>query len=512
MTTAMPDLPDSLLARTAKGAGWVIGFRVVTRLLGIASTLTLVRLLGPGDFGLVALATSFAQTIDMIANMSVHEAIIRERAPDRAMYDTAFTMNLIRGLFTSAVVVAGAGAAARFFHEPRMVPVLLALAAASLIGALENIKTANFVRDFAFGREFRLWTIPRVLQVIATVGVALLWPSYWALVCGILTGRIVRTVLGYVMLPYRPRLTLASWRRITGFTVWSWAIYMVGMLRDRVDTVLVGRFFSSAFVGIYSLGGEIAGLPATELVDPLCRACFPSFSQLRHSGLGAAQTYVRLFAASALLVLPAGVGIAMVADPLVRIAFGQKWLAAIPMIQILGISNTLSALGHITLTLFSAHAMLRTTFAIALGGGLVRSALLIALLPGGTLVTAALVAAAVTIGEHAVATAIAMRRFGVRPSELLRALWRSLLGVAAMAGALVWLGLGLAASADAPWHALLGTTGVGAAVYAAVTGLAWVAAGRPDGPERDLLSVVGGVLRRLRAWRPGLSRQLRQHG
>lgn len=60
----------SLLAKTAGGAGWVIGFRMVTRLLGIASTLTLVRLLGPGDFGLVALASSFAQTVDAVANLT----------------------------------------------------------------------------------------------------------------------------------------------------------------------------------------------------------------------------------------------------------------------------------------------------------------------------------------------------------------------------------------------------------------------------------------------------------
>jgi O-antigen/teichoic acid export membrane protein len=125
---------DALLAKTASGAGWVIGFRLTTRLLGIASTLTLVRLLGPGDFGLVALASSFAQTIDTIANLSPHEAVIRERAPDRAMYDTAFTMSFLRGLLTAAVIAAGSVPAAGFFHEPRLVPVLLALAVSTLIG------------------------------------------------------------------------------------------------------------------------------------------------------------------------------------------------------------------------------------------------------------------------------------------------------------------------------------------------------------------------------------------
>ena len=509
--TAPPE--QSLLAKTASGAGWVIGFRMTTRLLGISSTLTLVRLLGPGDFGLVALASSFAQTVDAFANLSPHEAIVRERAPERAMYDTAFTMSFLRGLVTALVIAAGAVPASNFFHEPRMAPVLLALAASTLIGSVENIAVADFMRSFQFSKEFRLWTIPRVLQVIATVSFALIWPTYWALVFGIITGRTVRTVLSYIMRPYRPRLTLSAWRRITGFTMWSWAIYMVGMLRDRCDTVLVGRFFSSARVGIYALGGEIASLPTSELVEPLCRACFPSFSQLRHTGLGVAQTYLRLLGATAILVLPAGVGIAMVADPLVRVAFGPKWLEAIPLIQILGISATIGALGGISSTLFSAYAMLRTTFMIMLAGGLVRVVLLVTLLPGGSLLTAALIGTGVGLCEQVTTIGIAMHRFKVRPMGLVRAIWRSMLGAAAMGGALVWLGLGLVPVTEAPWRQMLGTAAAGAFVYVAVIGLAWAASGRPEGPERDLLALAGGVFRRLRAWRPpGLAGAFRARG
>ena len=56
--------------------------------------------------------------------------------------------------------------------------------------------------------------------------------------------------------------------------------------------------------------------------------------------------------------------------------------------------------------------------------------------------------------------------------------------------------------AKAPWREMLGTAGLGAAIYVAVTGLAWVVAGCPDGPERDLIALAGGIARRLRAWRP----------
>jgi O-antigen/teichoic acid export membrane protein len=493
---------DSLLAKTARGAGWVIGFRLSTRLLGFASTLTLVRLLVPGDFGIVALATSFAQAVDAFSNLSVHEALIRERAPDRPMYDTAFTMSLIRGLLSAGLVAASAWPVAAFFREPRLADVLLALAVSTLIGAVENIATADFLRNMAFRQEFRLWTLPRLLQVVGTISFALIWPSYWALVFGIVFGRVVRTTMSYAMYPYRPRLTLTAWRRIVRFTTWSWAITMVSILRDRTDTALVGRFFSSARVGVYALGNEIAALPTSELIDPLSRACFPSFSQLHHGGLNVGQAYLRLLAASALFVLPAGMGIALVADPLVKLAFGPLWLEAVPMIQILGISASIAAIGSLSTTLFSACNMLRTTFTVIASATVARVVLMVVFLPGGTLVTAAILSALLGVAEQVAYITLTIRRFDVPLRGLLRAVWRSVLGTLAMAAALIWLGLGFVPVADDFLRHLLTDAAVGGAIYASVVLLAWIAAGRPDGPESDLLLLVRSVGRKVATLRP----------
>ena len=503
----------SLLAKTAHGAGWVAGFRLLTRLLGVVSTLTLVRLLGPGDFGLVALAGGFSQMVDAVTNLSVHEAIVREPKPDRPMYDTAFTMSLMRGLLTAGVVAAAAWPIGEFFHEPRLFAVLVALAISNLIGSVENIATADFMRTFAFKREFQLWTIPRVLQVAGTIGFALIWQSYWALVFGIVVGRVIRTGLSYAMYPYLPRITLVAWRRIAGFTTWSWAIYMVAILRDRFDTVVIGRLFSPAQVGIYSLGGEIASLPTSELVDPLCRACFPSFSQLRNTGLSVGQTYVRLVAASALIVLPAGVGIAAVADPLVRLAFGPGWLQAIPMIQILGFTASLGVITSLSGTLFSAYGMLRVTFAITVVMTVLRVVLLLGFLPGGTLTTAALLVGGVGLCEQGTYLVLTLRRFDVRATDLLRAVCRSLIAALAMGGCLLMSGLGFVPVADQFALHLALQASVGAAVYVLCIVSMWVAIGRPPGPERDLLNVGASILRnagrRLSRYRSRRGRSIR---
>ena len=115
----------SILARTAKGAGWIIAWRVLTRVLGLVSTLFLVQLLVPGDFGLIMLATGFGQAISSLSSLGVEEAVIREKNPSRELYDSAFTINVIRATTTAIIITAIAWPTASFFDDMRLVPVML---------------------------------------------------------------------------------------------------------------------------------------------------------------------------------------------------------------------------------------------------------------------------------------------------------------------------------------------------------------------------------------------------
>ena len=339
---------SSVLAKTARGAGWVICWRMATRALGLVSTLILVRLLVPGDFGLVALATAMAQAIDAFSTLGVQDAIIREKSPDRAMYDTGFTLSAIRGLLTAVLLAGGAVPIAVFFDEPRLTEILYALAGAMLLSGLENVGIVDFRRDFAFEREFLLQILPRILGIVSAIAFAFTFVNYWALVVGISVTRVTRFVLSYVMHPYRPRLSLKAWSGIASFSIWSWVISIAMLLRDRSDSFVIGRVMNTTDVGIYSVGMEIASLPTTELIEPLGRACFSGFSAAGHAGISLSDTYLRVISITALLTLPAGFGISLIADPLIRLAFGARWVEAIPLVSILAIGGTFTLFGTIS--------------------------------------------------------------------------------------------------------------------------------------------------------------------
>lgn len=201
---------DSIAAKTLRGAGWVIGWRMVTRGLGLVSTLILVRLLSPDDFGLVAMAMAFAASIDAMSGIGTEFALIRERAPSRAMYDTAFTLNVMRGGATALILVIGAWPVAYFVEDMRLAPLLMLLGVAFMLSAVENIGIVDFRRALDFAKEFRLFLVPRILGIASNIGTAFMLRSYWSLIVGIFVTRLSRMAFSYVMHPYRPRLSLAA--------------------------------------------------------------------------------------------------------------------------------------------------------------------------------------------------------------------------------------------------------------------------------------------------------------
>ena len=494
-----------IMGHTVRSAGWVFGWRAATRALGLISTLVLIRILVPQDFGLIALGSAFAQTVDALSVLGVEDALIRERQTTTAMYHTAFTMNLVRGLVIGGIVAIGSGPVAAFFEEPRLQPLLLVLAGLAASDGLINIGIVDFRRDFQFQKEFLLNILPRIASVGVTIAAALLLRSYWALLAGMATYRLLRLAGSYAMHPYRPRLTLGAWRSLLSFSLWTWVLAVLAMLRQRSDAFVIGRVIGTADVGLYSLGSEIAALPATELVEPLGRAAYSGFSALGRHG-GAEEMLIRLLASALLVTLPIGLGVSLLAEPLVRVAMGDRWMQAVPLVAVLGPASCIVALATVSAMLLQAQGRLHRIAAIAAVGVALRIPLMVLLLLRFGLPGAAAGTALAIVVESALMFAMIGGARSARLRSLLGRTWRSALAAAVMAGALWAEGLGWAmAPPGETWavaaRRLCAGSALGAAIYLVLLAALWAAQGRPPGPERDMAGMLMAVLRRLRAGR-----------
>ena len=474
---------------------------MLSRNIGLVSTLILVRLLQPADFGLVALASGFITSVDALSAIGVQDALVRAPSIDRELYDTGFGLGVLRGAMTALLITAIAWPVGVFFEDMRLAVVMLALAAGMLISAFENIGVVDFRRDLVFRKEFDMQMWSRLAGSITTVGVAVIWRSYWALVAGILIFRVVRLIQSYMLSRYRPAFSVAGWRRIIGFSLWTWAQTLMYQARDRSDSMVVGRVLGTEQVGVFSVGLELGALPSTELVEPLGRALFSGFASVQHSTVNVASMFVGAVALGLTLVLPAGLGISMIADPLVRFALGEKWIAAIPVVQIMAIGCTTSIFGQACSNLLNALGRPNTTFYVVTISTLAKLVALLVLVPRYGLVGASGALIVGILVDLVLLLRATLPRIGVSLPKLCGRMVRPMIATAAMVLLLWRLGLAWTPTTGADtfgWAVdAITRSAIGAACYAVVLGAAWFIAGRPDGAERFALSMATRTWQRL---------------
>ncbi|MCP5142587.1 MAG: lipopolysaccharide biosynthesis protein [Chromatiales bacterium] len=350
----------------AKGVGWMVLVRLAERSVGLISTLILVRLLMPSDFGLIAMATSIIALFELLTAFSFDMALIQNQSAEDHHYHTAWTLNVLLGLLSTGVVIAIAPAISTFYDEPALSAVIVALAPVLLLRGTVNIGIVAFRKDLQFHREFHYRVIKRLLSFAVTISLALYWQTYWALIVGTLADALIGSVLSYLLHPFRPRPSLRGWRDLFGFSVWVLFNSVLAFLRLRAPDFILGKVGGAHALGVYSVSYEVATTPTTELIAPVNRAVFPGFSKMTARLDELRYSYLQVAAGVLLLALPAGVGMAAIADVLVPVVLGEKWREAIPVIYLLALGGGVISFTANTLPVFMAIDRLRISSVFSL--------------------------------------------------------------------------------------------------------------------------------------------------
>lgn len=487
-------MTSGLGRRMAGGAAWMILAKLVERGLGVVSTLILVRLLLPADFGIVALAASLIALLEVVTALGFDNALIRDQNATRDHYDTAWTLNLMFAAGMAVAMVALAIPAAQFFAEPRLAPVVMALAVVPLLQRAENIGVVAFRKELEFRREFLFVAAKKLAMVCTAVPMAFFFQNYWALVAGTIAGRLVGSAMSYAVHRHRPRFSLARWRDLFSFSRWLLVINVASFVRERYPDLVLGRLVGATGLGLYTVGAEIAQLATSELTAPINRAVFPALSRVAGDQHALRREYLSASGMTWLLALPVAFGIAAIAPVLVPTLLGEKWMAAVGVVSLLAWAGVLQIIQSTTYAVFLATNKLSVPAAIGVCHAVV---LMVALPVVGTRMGVEGVLL-VILGARMIVTPINMayliRISGLAPSALLAILWRPVLAASIMYVVVVkYLG---SAIGPASLGVLFAAIALGAVCYVAGVLVLWWVSGRRDGAEQ-------GISNELRRYWPG---------
>jgi PST family polysaccharide transporter len=494
-------MPASFERRVATGIAWMTAARAAVRVLGLISTLVLARLLTPADFGLVAMAMAVAAGLELLTLFGFDAALVQRKEISRDHYDTAWTLNVILGVALAVVLIMIAVPVANFYREPRLVTTMYIVAAKYLVDNSMNTGVVDFRRNIHFRPEFVMQVGPKLVGILATIPLAFWLRDYRALLAGMLVSSSVTLALSYLMHPHRPRWCLAEARTLYNFSRWLLLNNFVNFVRNRSADLIIGRALGPAPLGVFAIAYEVSNLPSTEMVAPINRVLFPTYVQLANDLnrlRGAFQSTLGLIA---ILILPASVGLAAVADPLVRVLLGAKWLDTIPVISLLALAGASTVLQTNTGSLHNALGQPR----MILLTGIIQVALLLPIVLFATFkfgiegTAWAVLLHAVVVGLPATYW-IVFRTTPVRVGDVVNACWRPVIASAVMYAVVRSFLVFLEPRPDVMHSigALLGACVLGLVVYVATVAALWLLVGRPRGAESSLIAQIKAVWSRLK--------------
>jgi O-antigen/teichoic acid export membrane protein len=252
--------------------------------------------------------------------------------------------------------------------------------------------------------------------------------------------------------------------------------------------MIVGNRESTDLMGAYSLADEISALPSTELLAPLNRVLFPAFVKVSHDLMELKRVFLLAQGVQTLVGVPAAVGLALVAHEAVLLLLGEKWLSAVPFVQIIALVNVMIAIttsgSYILITLGKIRTIALYSW---IQVGLFAALAFLVIPQGGALHIAWLRLVVAVIGIM-VFIWLLLREFqGLRLIEILASVIRPLTATLIMAFCV----LNIRSIVDFHSTLLLATQVVfGAISYSLSIMLLWRLAGCPKGAESYLLEKI----------------------
>lgn len=486
--------------KMAKGAAWMVLFKLAERSIGLVSTVFLARLLMPEDFGLVALAMAIIAVLELLGAFSFDVVLIQKQHADRSYYDTAWTFNVIVGALSATVLVLIAKPVALFYGDARLEFIVYMLALVPLINGLQNIGVVEFRKKMQFHKEFKFLLTKKLISFTVTLTLALLLRNYWALIFGVITGNLAGTLLSYRLHVFRPHIALSKRAELFNFSFWMFMTNIVNFVTNRLPDFVVGKIAGVHALGLFSISYEVSNMPTTELVAPINRAVFPGYAMMSNNVAVLREGYLNVTSLIAIFSIPAAFGIAGCASIFVPLVLGDQWLDAVALIEVLAFYGLLNAVDGNTGSVHLAQGRPKINTFVALALNSVRiPALIYGTMTAGILGAAygILIAGAVMLPINLV---IVFRRLEMRTREFLRVFWRPVIAGTLMFFTLmlmkVWLGA-TTGTANLFLH-LMALIVAGAVTYTVVVVILWNLVSRPNGAES---AVLNQLLNRIARWR-----------
>lgn len=298
--------------------------------------IVLARLLLPEDYGVIALIAVFIAVAQIFVTSGLNTALIQKKEVDDTDYSSVFFLSLIIAAVCYAVIFITSPLIAAFYGNEIITPVLRVLGITLFFGAFNSIQNAVIARTFTFKNLFISSLGAVIISGIAGIIIALLGYGVWALVGQQLVSYIALCAIMWVTVDWRPKL-LFSLTRVKTLFSFGWKLLVsaqIDTIYNNISTLVIGKLYPANMLGYYTQGQQYPNVIVSNINASIQTVMLPAYAKNQDDKATVKQIMRRALTTSSFLVLPAMAGLAAVAEPLILLLLTEKWLLAVPFLQI----------------------------------------------------------------------------------------------------------------------------------------------------------------------------------
>lgn len=336
----------SFADRVRSALAWRWGTQVLAQVITWSSTIAVVRLLDPSDYGLFAMSQVVVIALAFLNGQGFATSLIQAARVDERRIGQVFALLLILNGGLATVQFLAAPLAAEYFNEPLVADMLRIQALLFL-----TIPFAALPQELLARRiEFRKQGMVNVACAAAGASVALTlaWHGFgvWALVYAPLamyaTRAIGLTLAARVLV--MPVFDFRGARELFTFGGALTLCQLLWIVQSQSDIVIAGRAFEPHDLGLYTEALFLTLIVTGRFLPPVNEVAFPAYAELHKAGRPLAPYFLRTLRTVGLITAPLYVGLSLVAEPAILLLFGDKWAAMAPIVAGLALAMPFFAL------------------------------------------------------------------------------------------------------------------------------------------------------------------------
>lgn len=326
---------------------WTVLSRLIMQAITWSSTIVAVRILTPADYGIVTIATVFANYLALLGEAGLGSALVQQQIRDRDTLRAVFSVLLATGILLAGITFSLAPLVGTAFREPRAVPVMRVVALSFILLPFLTLSDSILRMDLRF-KELGIANIAgAAVAAVSVVCLALGGTGPYALVGSYLLGLIARMAVmqWYAKAPLTVTLSLRPVRKLLRFSTLLAIDRSISYWYREADYPIVARFSAAGMLGAFSVAKSIVQAPLDRIGGIASGVFFPTYSLIKQHGTVVSEAFLKSLRMAAYLFFPMFWGLAAVAGPLVAVALGEKkWHDAILPMEIMAIPMPLRAL------------------------------------------------------------------------------------------------------------------------------------------------------------------------